>query len=356
MGAIGYSYDPRREMLSAVSDAIVAQCLNRRADPLRGGMYAGTDGLLSHLAYACLVLSGRDAGLTPEDRGRVIDLAMTTSDFGFALRDVAGKVLLDGYQNASLTYPRFAARKDFRSFRSTDVVQAIEFPAPLATSEAGEAHLGAFLEGGEVGQLISYRSRVSLSRQALVNDDIAVLSNLLTSAAARCRDLEERLVIERLESAAALRDGEPLFHSSRGNLAGSGAVISATTISAARAAMLGAAAPGGTRGVAVPRYLLVPPALLTLAEAELARLNPGGDPASRIVPITSPHLTSETAWFLLAAAAQRHALVYSYLEGSPGPIVTTTASFETEGVEVTTTLDFAATAADPRAAYKNSGA
>jgi len=354
--AIGYSHDPGRELLAAVTDAIVARSLGREPSPLRGGIYADSGGLFARLAYACLMRTGRDAGLVPDDRGRVIDLAMTTSDFAFALRGVANKVLLDSYQSAAVTYPRFAARKDFRSFRTTDLVQPVEFPVPLATAEAGEAHLGAFLESGEVGQLISYRSRVSISRQALVNDDIGTLGDLATAAAARCRDLEERLVIARLESSATLRDGTPLFHSSRGNLAAAGAAISATTISAGRAAMLGAVAPGGTKAVAVPKFLLVPPGLLTLSEVELAKLNPGADAASRIVPITSPHLSSSTAWFLLAAAAQRPALVYSRLEGTPGPVVVTRESWEDEGIEVATTLDFGVTAADPRGGYKNPGA
>jgi hypothetical protein len=107
--------------------------------------------------------------------------------------------------------------------------------------------------------------------------------------------------------------------------------------------------------VAVPRFLLVPPALLTIAEAELAKLGPGADPAQRITPVGSPHL-SGTAWYLCAGSDQRPFAVYSYLAGAPGPVSVASPNFETEGIGVAVTLDFAVTAVDPRGIYKNPGA
>lgn len=362
MAAIGYTYDPHRAHLNCLMDALVARATNQTPkDPLAQGYLDGDAPLLASLAHACLMAQGRDHGLHPaEHRGRVISLALTTPDFPFAIGSAFGKVLLPAYTHARPAYRLLGARRDFQNFRATNLVPPAAFPLPTRVGESGEVRLGAFTDAGETGSLASYASGLIFSRQSLVNDDAAVLGALATAAALRSVDLEDQLFFALLTSGASangptLRDGAQLFAAARGNLAGTGAAISATTISTARAAMMNATGPDGTKSVATPRYLVCPPALLTLAEAEVGKLSPGADPALRMTPISTPNL-SGTAWYLFADPAQLPTLAYSYLAGAPGPVVVTSPHWESEGVQFRLTLDFGVTAVDGRGAWKNPGA
>jgi len=358
MSVIGYTYDHQRDGSEALCSAIVARAQGRPL-PARAELWADAH-MFSALAHARLMACGRDHGVRADSHGDVLHLALTTSDFPFWLGTTAKALVLEHYQNATPVYRRLLARRDFSTFHDTSVSPAGDFPLPLEVAEDAEAKAAQIVERGELGKLATYRRRVYLSRQLLVDDDGGVFADLTRAAALRCVDLEEQLFFSALTSGTSsngptLRDSLQFFATSRGNLASSGAVISATTISAARAAVMGATSPGGIKNIATPKFLLCPPALLTLAETELAKVNPGSDPSMRIVPIGSPDL-SGTAWYLFADPTQRPAFVYSYLEGSPGPTVVSRAHWETEGIEIALTLDFGITAGEPGAAFKNPGA
>ena len=352
--ALGFTYDPKREHVSAVMDSIVSDALGREPS-LAGSIYRGEPAKLAHLAFAVLKSCGRDAGLSPNDVGRILHLAHTTADFLFAMRNVHTQIALPHYANASRVRNAIAARQDLPSFRTSDLVQAIEFPQPLLSSEAGEAAQGALTESGETARLVTYRSRISLSRQTMLNDDARAVADLATAAGARAGDLDEGVLLGVLDANAPLRDNTALFHSTRGNLAASGAAPDTTTIGAAVAAMLNQVGPSGTRGIAVPRYLLVPPAIATASRVAVAQINLGSTPATRIEVVTSPHLASASAWFLISDPRQRAGLLFHMLEGSSGPISTAMEHFPTEGVEFQTTHDFAVSVADWRCLYKNPG-
>jgi len=361
MSVIGFTdFDRHRELSECLHEALVARCLGKPAPP-RARLYSDHGGaLLAMLAHSRLMSAGRDAGLSPAEPGRVYDLALTTSDFPFWAGAGFKAVVLSHYENGVAAYRRLLARRDFKNFHDTSVSPAGDFPIPLEVAEDGEVAAAPIVERGELGQLATYRRRVFLSRQLLVDDDGGAFADLARAAALRTVDLEEQLFFAALTSGTSangptLRDGGQFFSVARGNLASSGAAISSTTISAARAAIMGATSPTGVKGIATPRFLLCPPALLTLAETELAKVNPGSDPTMRITPIGSPHL-SGTAWYLFSDPKQRPAFVYSYLVGSPGPTVVSRPHWESEGIEIALTLDFGVTPGEPGAAYRNPGA
>src|SRR5207244_10323817 len=72
-----------------------------------------------------------------------------------------------------------------------------------------------------------------------------------------------------------LDDTQPLFHTTHGNVAGTGTVIDVAALAAARLAMRSQKGLDGVTPVnAVPRFLLVSPAKETQAEQVLASLAP----------------------------------------------------------------------------------
>lgn len=356
--AMGYDIDRSRDQIECLTTAIAARGTHKTArDPLAAAYAEGDTRLFPPLARACLRAAGRDCGLLSD--AEAIHLANTTSDYPVSIGSVVAKALLPAYQHARPAYRRTFARRDLKDFHATDMTRPADFPVPQRVAEGGEVKLGSFTESGETATLASYRSGIAISRQLQVNDEVGVVGGLATGAGLRCADLEDSIAFAVLTSGAnadgpTMRDGGQLCSIARGNKASSGAVISATTISTGRAALANATSPDGTKSVATARYLVCPPSLLTLAEIELAKLNPGADPDQRITPIASPNLTG-TAWYLFADPALP-ALVYSYMAGASGPIVVAASDWETDGIAVQVTLDFAVTAVDPRGVWKNPGA
>jgi hypothetical protein len=151
-----------------------------------------------------------------------------------------------------------------------------------------------------------------------------------------------------------MRDGAQLFSTAHGNLAGSGGVISATTISTARAAIMGQESPSGGKSVATPRYLVVPPSLVGTAETYLASLALGADPKWRMSVVPAANL-SGTAWFVFADPSEVPCMITGSL-GRPGPTVISEAGWWSDGIRFRVSTYFAAAACDWRGCYKNPGA
>src|SRR5262249_15145311 len=110
-------------------------------------------------------------------------------------------------------------------------------------------------------------------------------------------------------------DGNPLFHSSHGNVAASGTVIDVNGLAAARLAMRNQKGLDGTTPIhAVPRFLLVSPAKETQGEQVLASLTPAVvdevNPFSgRLTLLVEPRLSSNR-WYVFADPAQQPVIEY----------------------------------------------
>jgi hypothetical protein len=83
---------------------------------------------------------------------------------------------------------------------------------------------------------------------------------------------ENQFLVDLFLSTANMCDGHPVVHNSHGNLAGAGAVISETSLTAGRLAMRQQSEPGGQLIDATPRFLIVPSALETLAEKTITAI------------------------------------------------------------------------------------
>jgi len=359
---IGYSVDRNTAHIVCLVDALVARATNRTPrDPL-AREYADRGKLFAALGHSALMGLSRDRGLHPDQNSaEVIRLALTTADYANALRTAWNAVMAPAYTTARSISRLLAARRDFADFRETNVLRPGEFPTPTRVGESGEVKSVTFTENGEIGQLATYASILALSRPALINDEVGLFGQLAESAALACVAREEEVFFSMLTSGTAsngptLRDAAQLFASSRGNLAASGSAISTTPIGVARAAMLNQSSPSGVAGVAVPKFLVCSPSLVTLAEVELSKLSAGADPSTRIVPIAAPSLGASTAWYLVSDPAQHPAFVYGYWAGASGPIVSAQADWASEGMRFKVDLDYAVAVASPLAIYRNPGA
>ncbi|MEO6321848.1 MAG: hypothetical protein ABIR56_14245 [Polaromonas sp.] len=296
---------------------------------------------------------------------------MTTGDFSSLLANVASKRLRDAYQESPGTYKLWARRApNAPDFKPINVVQLSSAPDLLRTSEHGEFQYGSLQDSGETYSVVTYGRLVSLSRQAMVNDDLRGFDRMVQAFAMSANRLENRLVYSQLAGNANLSDGVALFdagtHKNLGT--GAGSALQFSSLSTGRAAMRIQKGLAGEELNLAPGYLIVPAALEQTAyqltstgyvpakQGDISEFRAGGRTA--LTPVVEPLLdaSSATAWYLAANTAQADTVEYCYLDGAEGPVIETQPGFSKDGVSFRCRLDFAAKAIDHRGMYRAAGA
>lgn len=294
----------------------------------------------------------------------------TTSDFSSLFANVANKRLRMAYTENPGTYQLWARRApnapDFKNIQVTSLSGA---PDLLQTNEHGEFKYGTMADGKETYGVVTYGRIVSLTRQAIINDDLRAFDRLVTAFGTAARRLENRLVYAQLTANAALSDGVALFHSTHANLStGGGSALALGTLATGRSAMRLQKGAQSEELNITPNYLIVPAALETLAyqltsanyvpakATDTNEFRSGGRTA--LEPIVEPVLdaASATAWYLASNSGQIDTVEYCFLDGAEGPVIETEVGFENDGVSYKCREDFAAKAIDFRGLYKAAGA
>lgn len=315
------------------------------------------------LARECLVAAGR----TPITRSHseLVRLALTTSDFPNLLSGAGQRILLDAYRTGQPEIKQLCRQSTARDFRAKTILRLGEMPELLKVNEHGEITHGAAAEAASSYKLATYARIFSITRQALVNDDLGAFADFARAYGVAAATAEGKILSGLITSNPVMYDGVALFHADHGNLGtGAGSALSLSSLSAARAAMrLQTGLDGKTVLDVQPRFLLVPAALQTTAEQLVAAIYPAQasdvNPfTGRLTVVTDPRLdaSSQTAWYLLADPSLAPVIEFSYLEEAPGPQVDFRTGFEVDGIEWRCRLDFGGGALDWRGAYKATGA
>jgi hypothetical protein len=306
-------------------------------------------------------------------RGEMIRAALTTSDFPSLLANVANKSLIAGYAEANATHRPWTASREVPDFKPATLVALSEAPALEEVPEAAEYTFGALDDAKESASVKTYGRLLRLTRQALINDDLSAFTRLPQAFGSSAVRLEADLVYQKLTSNPTMSDTKALFHADHGNLAASGAALSVTSLGAARAAMR---KQKGIQGLAhldpAPKFLIVPVALETQAEAILASLADPEAMALNEIPayvqgfgwvrgltlIADPRLdeASATAWYLAADPVQHESIARLYLQQQTEPFLDEDVEFTTDAIAVKCRHDFGAVVVDYRGMYKNPGA
>jgi hypothetical protein len=302
---------------------------------------------------------------------------MGTSDFSSIMASVANKRLRMGYEENPGTYTRWARRApNAPDFKNISVVQLSATPDLLRVNEHGEFKYGSMTDGGETYALLTYGRVVSLTRQAIVNDDLRAFDRLVAGFGASAMRLENRTVYAQLTSNPTMADTGALFNATAVTTAGGhanlgtggGSVLQVSSLVTARTAMRLQKGLQGEELNLAPSFLLVPAALEQTAyqltsssyvPATVAAINEfrsGGRTA--LDPIVEPILdaNSSTAWYLAAANSQVDTVEFCYLDGAEGPVIESEMGFDIDGMSLKCRLDFAAKAIDFRGLYRSAGA
>jgi hypothetical protein len=295
--------------------------------------------------------------------------SMSTSDFPSILANVANKRMRLGYEENIGTYKIWARQAaNALNFKPISVTQLSGAPDLLKVSEHGEFQYGQMSDGAETYALLTYGRMVSLTRQALVNDELRAFDVALAGFGGAAARLENRTVYAQLTANAAMSDGAPLFGGAHKNVGtGSTSALQLSSLASMRSSMRQQHGRQSEELNISPRYLIVPAALeqaayqLTSANYVPARssdvneFRQGG--RASLEPVVEPILdnVSSTAWYAAASSGQIDTVEYCYLDGAEGPVLEARQDFLMDGVTMKCRLDFAAKAIDFRGLYMAPG-
>jgi hypothetical protein len=301
-----------------------------------------------------------------KSRTEIAQLAFqSTSDFPSILADVANKSLRAGYEMVPAAYRQIAARRTAADFKQVKELTIDASSRLQLVPESGEFKRGKLVEGKEVWRLSTYGEIISITRQAIINDDTGAFTRTPQLLGQEVAMLEADTVYGIITTNGAMADGVALFHATHANLQGTGATISVDQLGKDRLLMLKQKSTGLKPLNVEPRFLVVPAALAQLAAqytssgyvaAQPSNINPL---AGRLTPIVESRLdvASATAYYLFADPNTPNGvvLIYAFLEGQEGPYTETRNGFDVDGVEIKIRHDFGAAAIDTRGAVKDPG-
>lgn len=341
-----------------------AAILERRAEALACRM-AGTapsdaarefvgDGLADH-ARALLATRGEPARGGAE---AIITRAMhTVSDFPLLLNSAGNRVLVDSYQAASSPLLTLARRTTRTDFRAVERLSLGGVGTLKEVSEHGEIVSTTRAEAKESYPLKTFARTFSLSRKAIVNDDLGAFADWNRAAGAAAAATEADQLVALLLSNPVMGDGKALYHSGHKNLATTAAAVNRGSLDAARLAMRKQTQLDGTLINVSPTHILVSPEIESQVETALATVNPGvvsdvNPWSNKLQVLVEPRL-SGTAWHLFDSKLP--VFEVAYLASAPGPQITSRDGWEVLGREFRVVLDFGCGAVEWRSTYKNAG-
>ncbi len=291
------------------------------------------------------------------------------SDFPNLLTGTGQRILMAGFEaapNVLKTLARKGTRTDFRAGTS---LRLGEVGKLSKLTENGEIKSTTRGEAKESYALDTYASMFSLSRKAIINDDLGAFRDWGTAAGRAAAETEAALLLELLTQSSGagpqMSDGKRLFHTDHGNLAASGATPMGTgdlaPLSVGRLVMRNQKGLDGKTPIsAAPKFILVPASLETETEQVLSAIYAAsaGDVnpfAGKLTPLVDARL-SGNGWYLFADPASLPVIEYAYLSGAEGPQLASREGWDVLGMEMRVVLDFGCGAVDWRGAYRNPGA
>ncbi|HHH1341016.1 TPA: ClpP-like prohead protease/major capsid protein fusion protein [Yersinia enterocolitica] len=317
--------------------------------------------------YARMSLTERGIGVASYNPMQMIGMSFThtTSDFGHILLDVANKALLQGWDEAEETFEQWTKKGQLSDFKTAHRVGMGGFPSLRKVREGAEYKYVTTSDRGEQIALATYGEIFSITRQAIINDDLNQLTDVPMKMGRAAKATIGDLVYEILTSNGKLSDGKTLFSSDHKNL--STGAIDVANLDKARQLMRTQKEPTTGRTLNIrPAFLLVPTALETIANQTIKSVSvKGADVNAGIInPIQNfasivgePRLddASPVQWYL-ASAKGTDTIEVAYLNGVEQPYIDQQEGFSTDGVATKVRIDAGVAPLDYRGLVKSSGA
>lgn len=346
-----------------VGDAVRAAIMNRAgfADAEKDNPYNGYT--LRELARASLVdrgvgVAGHSAPMA------MVGLAFThsSSDFGTILMDVAHKAALQGWDEADETFGLWTRKGTLTDFKTAHRVGLENFPSLRKVRAGAEYKYVTLKDRGEPIALATYGNLFSIDRQAIINDDLSILTSIPEEMGRAARATVGDLVWAVLTGNPTMSDSKPLFHNDHKNLVN--APLTIEGLDKARQAML--LQKTGERCLNIrPAFMLTPVTMEARANQLIKSASvPGADANSGInnpiqnfvTVISEARLDDSNAGeYYLTAAKGRDTIEVAYLDGIDTPYLEQQQGFTVDGVTFKVRIDAGVAPLDWRGLVKSTG-
>lgn len=350
--------DERDKFRAGVSAALMARAGLAKDDTANN--FRGRS--LHELARASLERAGRKTdGLSKMD---LVAAAFThsTSDFPLLLANVAQKAMMKGYSEAEETFQAWTSKGTLPDFKAARRVDLSTFPALAKVTEGAEYKSATIGERGETIQLATYGRKFSITRQAIINDDLDAFSKIPQRMGRAAIRTVGDLVYAVLTSNPTMADGVALFHADHGNLL-TGAAIATSSVDTMRIAMAKQKDGGATLNIRLAN-LIVPVALEGTAkvvrdsEFEVTGSKNLTVPNSvrgtfEVISDARLDAASSSNWYGAASASMHDTIEVAYLDGVETPTLEQQSGWDVDGVEFKVRMDAGVKALDFRTMAKN---
>ena len=307
----------------------------------------------------------QDAGETGIGRlseRELLKRALTTTSALSAVADnLAHKSLSSGYNEVATTYGAWTQTGSNTDFKVAKRYRIYDAMAPVKIPEGGEFSYSELLDESVGVQLATYGDATNFTREMMINDDLSVLVKIPALLRTSMERYKNHLAYKALIAANN-------YSTDKGNL-GTAAALSVKSLGEAKKLMRKQKLGNNTVLNIVPKYLIIPAALETVAEQLLtSTADPEGknsgvsNPANRtrsnlelIVDATLDELSGETAYYLVATKGMVDTIEVCYLNGNAAPIIETGTDFNNLGINFRMYHDFAINVLDTRGLVKNAG-
>jgi ATP-dependent Clp endopeptidase proteolytic subunit ClpP len=357
-----------------IRQGLYARLGHERAE--RGNPYARMS--LFEMAQASLVERG--IGISGYgSRSQIVNLAFThsSSDFSHILAGGAEKSLLTGWQNSGETFQQWTKTGSLSNFHEATRVGLNGFSTLRNVREGAEYKYITTSDSGVPIALATYGEIFTITRQAIINDDLSQFTSLPTAMGRAASRTVADLVYAVLTSNQKFVDGKALFHADHKNLL----AFDMTTegLDAARKAMRLQEDANGDPINITPAFILVPAALESaanraiLSSSSLLQIgtqevggkdvpvynqNPGiinvvKDMAQVVV---DPRLdkANPKEWYVMAAQGT-DTIEVAYLDGMDTPYLEQMDGYTVDGVSWKVRIDAGVAPLDYRGLVKSTG-
>lgn len=275
--------------------------------------------------------------------GGITELAMSAlvrDDVPELMRELVNKALRAQQPAMAPVYSRLSVQRPVRDY-STIATAAGSSMTLTDRREGAETQISELDEEGITYNLELADTQKTLSHQIIVGDDIGWVQDLVSSAPRAVNASLERKFHESFTRNQNWGgSGTPIFDASRSNLVGGGNLNQRSQIEAAIEAMYKQVDLNGNPVDYMPRYMLVPPELMSNARRFLGQIQTGSSividagevaaQAGEITIISSPWLSNSTVrgnsaqrWYLFAEPSSSRSIEHAVLERQPGPYFAT---------------------------------
>ena len=288
----------------------------------------------------------------------------STSTFPAIMSNLANKSVMVGFNEAETTYQIWAGKGSNRDFKEAARVALSEAGTLELVPEGGQFKQDSFGEASARTKVATYGKLFSLTRQAIINDDLGLFSKIATKYGSAAKRLVNKMVYAQLTGNVKMQDNIALFDTKHGNVAGTGEALSVKAIAKAITAMRRQKGITGDATLNItPKYLVVPPELemtayqIVNSTAAVDGVNSGvvNPYKGRFVVVADAELTDPDAWYLVADASQHDTIEVTYLNGVETPRLETRQGFDVDGIEYKVAFDCGVSALDFRGIFKNAG-